>query len=354
MKSIATLFFLLLTVGTQAQVAITDTDLPAPGDLLRYSIPDSFPDLATVLAGNGTGQVWDYTNLTAVAQRKDSFVSVSAVPFSIRFFFSFSANLAQYIETPDSIAGFGLQGGYRMFQTNNAYIDHGLGGTLSGIPIALENNPGDTIFTLPLSYLDTGSSAFGSVIDIPGLVYYAQTRSRSWEVDGLGQLTTPFGTYTALRVHSFVSGRDSLVFDTLATGFDIPIQENYTWYSPDYPGPMLSIDIAGQDSAIQFVSNVSYADSLRDVLQIQLSNEQENIRQLAVYPNPSAGIVEFRLPEPWRQDVLVEVFSMEGRLLYSAPPASQNRIELPGFPSGIYLIRLTNGEQVHQGKLMIE
>ena len=354
MKSIVTLLLLFCALGTHAQVAITNTDLPAPGDLLRYSIPDSFPDLATVLGGNGSGQVWDYSDFTAVAQRKDSFVSVSAVPFSIRFFFSFSVNLAQYIETPDSVAGFGLQGGYRMFQTNNAYIDHGLGGTLSGLPIALENNPGDTIFTLPLSYSDTGSSAFSSVIDIPGLVYYAQTRSRSWEVDGEGQLTTPFGTYTTLRVHSFLTGRDSLVFDTLAAGFDIPVQENYTWYSPDYPGPMLSIDVAGQDSSIQFVSNVSYADSLRDVIQIQLSNERQQIRQLAVFPNPSAGEIELRLPDIWRQDARMEIFSMEGRLLYSTQPASSGRITLPGFPVGIYLIRVSNGGQVYQGKLMIK
>ncbi|MDP5171557.1 MAG: T9SS type A sorting domain-containing protein [Bacteroidia bacterium] len=349
------LFF--LCSSAMAQVSLSNGNFPKVGDLLRYSIPDSLPDYAEVVTNAGNAASWDFTYFNAIAQRTDSFISLNAVPFTIRFFFPTSVNLVQYIETPDSVAGFSLSGGYQLFQVSSgAYINHGFASTLSGLPVSLRNNPSDTIFTLPLVYAASGTSVSRAVLDIPGIGYIEQNRTRVWDVDAEGSLTTPFGTFPSLRVHSIVTGNDSIAFDTLTLAFDAAAQETYDWYSPDFPGPMLSVTVGGQDSLIQFISNVSYADSLRDVFQIQLSNERQSVQHAAIYPNPNQGSFRIDLPESVNLHGTIKVFSMDGKLLWqdSLSPVSDLWIQLPDLPNGIYQVIVERDDSVFQGKLLLE
>lgn len=339
-----------------AQVVITNGDLPQAGDLLRYSIPDTFPSYASVVASSGTNVTWDYGFLEAIAQRKDSFVATSAIPASIRFFFPLSANLALFLETPDSVGDFTISSGYQVFQVSaGAYINHGIGTDLGGIPLSLRNTPSDTIFTLPLAMSDSGSSISSATLSIPGLVYIRQDRKRTWQVDGEGQLETPFGSFAALRVRTYITGEDSIVFDTLNVGGPAMPEELYEWYSPDYPGPLLSISVAGLDSSIQFVSNISYADSLRDVFQIQLSADKPAPQRATIYPNPNAGAFQIDFPAALRPDATLKVFSLDGQLVWvqDLSPSSSS-IQLPSLPRGLYQVLVESGEERFQGRLVLE
>lgn len=338
-----------------AQVTISDADMPAPGDLLRFSLSDSFPDYTNVTTSSGTGQSWNYTWFAPFAQRSDSFVAISAVPFTIRFFFPFSSNLALYIETPDSIGGFGLGAGYQIYQVSpGAYQNLGFGGGLGGIPITLANSPSDTILTLPLQAFDADSSVSTATLSVPGLIFYSQVRKRVWEADADGQLTTPFGTFASVRVHSVVTGQDSLIFDSLALSFTPPVQEEFTWYSPDYPGALLTIGIGGQDSTFRFVSSVSYADSLRDVFQIQLGLTNPSVNSLGMYPNPATDQLHLDLPNH-RQPMMMKIFAMDGRTVWSGNLLiGQKQIQLPALTPGIYQVIVESDEDIFQGKLKIE
>lgn len=339
-----------------AQVSLNESDMPTAGDLFRYSISDTLPTLAEIEATTGTGNTWDFGYFSPIAQQSDSFISINEVPISIRFFFPFSANLALYIDTPDSIGGLGLGEGYQIYEVSSgALINHGFGSTLSGIPISLKNDPSDTIFTLPLTTGDQDSSISTATLSVPGLVYYQQDRKRVWEADADGTLTTPFGQYTTVRVHSLISGRDTLSFDTLAVAFDIPTQEDYTWYSPDYAARMLTISVAGQDSTIEFISNLSYADSLRDVFQIQLGLQNPEVTPVALYPNPSTGVVNVDLPVDYRSETVMSVFSADGKLVWEGDlRVTNNRVSLPALPSGLYQVVIKRDNEIFQGKLMMK
>lgn len=354
-RTLLALLAVLLVSGIQAQVTVTDADMPSPGDLLRYSISDSFPDLADVSATVGGGLSWDYSWFNPVAQRTDSFVAIGDVPITIRFFFPFSANLALYIETPDSIGGFGLGAGYQIYQVSGgAYQNLGFGGTLSGIPISLVNNPTDTVLSLPLQVGDADSSVSTATLAVPNLIYYSQSRKRVWEADADGQLTTPFGTFTTVRVHSTVTGQDSIAFDTLAFSFNPPVQETFDWYSPDHPGSLLSVGVSGQDSTIQFVSNLSYADSLRDVLQIQLGLTNPQTRPLGMYPNPAQQDLYVEIPDQ-RGTLSMSIFALNGQEVWSGPlMVGQDHVKLPVLPKGIYQVVVKSEEEIYQGKLLIE
>ncbi len=345
----------MLGMSLQAQVTVQSSDLPSPGDLLRYSISDTFPALTDVSASQGSGLTFDYNFLNPAAQRTDSFVSINAVPIQIRIFFPFSANLALYIETPDSVAGFGLGSGYQVYQSSSgAYVNLGFGGTLSGIPISLVNNPTDTVFTFPLSVGASDSSVSTATLDVPNLLYYSQSRKRIWQADADGQLQTPFGNFASVRVHSWVSGRDSVALDTIQFGFAIPMQENYNWYSPDHPGSLLQVTISGQDSTVQVVSNVSYADSLRDVFQIGLDIERSLARPLTMYPNPARDRVHMELPDRFLE-ATVTMYALDGRTVWRGPLAvGHSTIQLPSLPGGLYQVVVEMENNLYQGKLLIE
>lgn len=354
-RTLFSISLVLLGISVHAQVTVTNADMPSPGDLLRFSISDTTPTLTDVEAAAGASVTWDYSWLNPVAQRTDSFVAIGDVPITIRFFFPFTANLALYIETPDSIGGFGLGAGYQIYQVSSgAYQNLGFGGTLSGIPISLVNNPTDTVLSLPLQVNDADSSVSTATLAVPNLIFYSQSRKRVWEADADGQLTTPFGTFSAVRVHSVVTGEDSLAFDSLAFAFNIPVQETFDWYSPDHPGSLLSVSVAGQDSTIQFVSNVSYADSLRDVFQIQLGLANPQTQPLGMYPNPAQQDLYLDLPEQ-RQPMEMSIFNLNGQEVWSGPlMVGQRQVRLPILPNGLYQVVVKNEGEIFQGKLMIE
>ncbi len=360
MKSIFTVLILgaamLLPARLTAQVTLNDLDMPAAGDLFRYSVSDTFPSLADIVATSGSGNSWDFSFFNPIAQQTDSFISINEVPITIRFSFPFTSNLAVYIETPDSIGGFALGSGYQIYEVkSNAFINYGFGSTLSGFPIALENDPSDTLFTLPLTTGDRDSSISTATLSVPGLIYYSQDRKRVWEADADGQITTPFGQYASLRIHSVVTGRDSLSFDTTAVAFDAPVQEEYTWYSPDYAGRMLTISVAGQDSTIQTISNLTYADSLRDVFQIQLGLQNPEVSPVGLYPNPSTGLVNVDLPVDYGKETIMSVFSVDGKLVWQGDlRLMNNRVSLPVLPSGLYQVVIKREDEIFQGKLMME
>lgn len=360
MKSIFALSILFVAIWLPsqltAQVSLNQSDMPVAGDLFRYSVSDTLPDLADIVSTSGSGNTWDFSYFNPIAQQKDSFISINDVPITIRFSFPLTANLAVYIETPDSIGGFGLGSGYQIYEVNsNAFINHGFGSTLSGFPVSLKNDPSDTVFTLSMSLGDNDSSISTATLSVPGLIYYSQDRKRVWEADAEGQITTPFGEYAALRAHSIVTGRDTLSFDTIAVAFDAPIQEEYTWYSPDYAGRMLTISVAGQDSTVQTISNLTYADSLRDVFQIQLGLQNPEVNPVGLYPNPSTGVVHVDLPADHGKETIMKVFSVEGKLVWQGDlRLMSNRVMLPVLPPGLYQVVIERDGEIFQGKLMME
>ncbi|RMG72821.1 MAG: hypothetical protein D6722_04740, partial [Bacteroidetes bacterium] len=232
---------LLLSAGSlSAQITISASSLPSGGYRAYLSTPDTL--LTVDPEPTGTNFDWDFSQLTAIAQRRDSFVALSQVPFSIRFFFT-GATVARYQETPDSLVGFALNGGYEFFDIDaNAYARMGIGGTLSGLPVALTYDPRDTLFHLPLTYGQADSSSARAVLNVPNLLYVEQEINRRWEVDGWGTLTTPYGTYQTLRLVTDITGYDSVALDTIQIGLPRPRQRLYEWWAQEEAVPLLAIN----------------------------------------------------------------------------------------------------------------
>ncbi|HRD40462.1 MAG TPA: T9SS type A sorting domain-containing protein, partial [Bacteroidia bacterium] len=78
----------------------------------------------------------------------------------------------------------------------------------------------------------------------------------------------------------------------------------------------------------------------------------KNEDDFVMYPNPSSGIVNFRLlPE---EGFDLEVYDAQGKSLFSLnhQPASL-ALDFSNYPKGIYLVRMTKDELVLTKKLII-
>ncbi|MEL7529685.1 MAG: T9SS type A sorting domain-containing protein [Bacteroidota bacterium] len=349
------LFCCVLFVGfeLQAQITITDADMPSPGNVFYQSIPDTL--LGLDLSQTGASFFWDYSNMTAIAQTTDTFISISDVPFAIRFQLPLTANVVQYLPTPDSLGPFALGEGYQIYQKGAVnYENLGLGGELNGLPLAFVNNPSDKVYFFPLSFGDQDSSVSVAELSVPNLFFIRQERKRINTVDGWGDLTTPFGTFNTIRVKSEISGRDTLSFDTLAIGFDIPTTTEYKWLGNGNGVPLLQINTNRIDSlgGNEITTSIRYQDSLRVFGPNAILAPQAE--SLKMYPNPAQEQVRLDWAKRLSPGASLKVVDMQGRVVYQDELNGYSvQLMLHAFSPGTYLVQVKDGDKIYSGKLQI-
>lgn len=358
MKNIFALGFLLCAFSftTRSQISIATTDLPHANDTFRVSIGQITPGIDATLSG--PGYTWDYSTLIPTAQRVDSFIDESATStvFSIVFIDNaFNTNRAnQATRAADFSLGtmISLSGVFNFYYNSNAsYKQVGLGANVNGIPLPIAYSPHDIIYKLPLQYPSTDSSNSGYAVDLVSTIgiYYKVSKTRKNEVDGWGTLTTPFGTFDALRVHSTVVERDSLYLDTLGFGFNLPpfTTHEYKWLGVAAGIPLLQINTGSTGN----INQIIYRDSLKSLVNVdQIIRDVQN---LTIYPNPAANsaTISYHLTRP--SLVSMDIISVEGKIFNgflaeeqsAGTHAFQMDLSEMNLSAGNYLVRLiTNGQ----------
>jgi hypothetical protein len=99
---------------------------------------------------------------------------------------------------------------------------------------------------------------------------------------------------------------------------------------------------------------------LADVSGFFTTNSAENFEQnedskIHNYPNPTSGIFQISTNELTRDDYAVEVFNSLGGLIYKATVQKsemQSQVDLSGYSSGIYLLKIQSGNKFYQSKVI--
>jgi photosystem II stability/assembly factor-like uncharacterized protein len=73
----------------------------------------------------------------------------------------------------------------------------------------------------------------------------------------------------------------------------------------------------------------------------------------SVYPNPSKDFVTFDLPYN-SKSATVELYDIQGKKVIQQKLTETKQIAVGHLPKGLYLYRLTDGEKVYSGKLVVE
>lgn len=333
-----------------AQVTITNADMPNGGDSVRVSYALTIGAVDHTLTD--TNYVWDYSFLVPSAQERIEFNQPSAFPFN------FLSDMGVTNYSPDSLPGIGaIPTNFTDYFKSTSSSFRQVGSTFEYPPVTTIALPiiysaADYVYRFPLQYGNIDSCDAAYSLSIPNLGYIGQSRHRVNVVDGWGTLITPLDTYQVVRVRSVVDARDTVSFDTSnQTGYGIqrPTEIQYKWLAPGMKMPVLEIDAQVLFNA-EVVTNIQYQDTLRDSLfQVSVAEEQTTAPQVAVYPNPSDGMIIVAFQQPDANDLELTICDMQGQIVWmqnvkNAGSAGYVEIDISQFSSGIYTIAVQSGQ----------
>ncbi|WP_223651509.1 hypothetical protein [Hymenobacter psoromatis] len=302
---------LALAGGALAQTAptITAADMPVAGDSLRLSqAAVVLPASAPALTMSGPSQTWDYSGLMPASQRVQRYNAFAASATGLQLLFFTGANKAS-ISTPQLLptgagAALPITDTKEFFNlANNLFYSVGFGATVSGtaLPVLYAQN-NDVIYSLPVTYSSNSTTDFflsNSLItaSLPGTGYLSRQRQRINRADAWGTVTTPYGTFQALRVVTSLADHDSVVVGAgPGQGLDLPLVREYKWLATGQHVPVLTITtatVAGRE----VITGVEYRDSYRHLVPLA-TRGAAGPAGLSAYPNPSAVGTALRLAAP--------------------------------------------------------
>jgi hypothetical protein len=199
----------------------------------------------------GANYNWNFNSLRYQSQQTDSFLSVSSTNFLYAIFFSnlpFNPNRANVATEGTPFPAnpiLTITDPYNFYyRSSTAYEQVGLGATIAGIPLPVAFAQKDKIYQFPLQYGDVDTSVSAWTAGIPGIAFYGYNQTRINQVDGWGQLVTPYASYNVLRVKTTLIGSDTVYVDSLGIGLSIdrPLTREYKWLANGEIVPVLQVN----------------------------------------------------------------------------------------------------------------
>jgi hypothetical protein len=344
---------LILPAFIQAQISITNNDMPSAGDSVRFSntgIIQGFDYTAT-----GENFTWDFPDLTPLVQTVDTFVAVNTVPFVYQVFF-FGTNLAQPITAIDLVPGAPITDAYRFFRNSSAsFNDEGFAFTVNDIPVPLRFDDPDIIYKFPVNYGNADSSFSGVEFGLPNLGFISIDRKRVNTADGWGTLTTSFGTFDVLRLKSRVIENDSIYIDSLDFGTSLQRDYiEYKWLANGFKAPLLQITEEGP--LVTAIWMDSIFDPTVNIAEISSRNKIE------LFPNPFSESTTLSFDNQDGGEIAVSIFDLTGKRVFTVHEgflaAGKHKMTIhrldAGLQKGFYLLKIESPAGIATKKMIIQ
>ncbi len=340
-------FSFLVTIAN-AQITITNNDMPNVNDTFRLSSTNNIQGLDPVLTG--TNYSWNFSTLVPSSQRIDTFFSVSSTPVAYQFYFN---NIILYPNHKASYAIKGIDLGIPQVpitevfnyikNSSSAYDNVGFGSKINSVPSSTQNNPVDREYTFPMNYNGNHNSNSTYGMTVPTFGYYGQSLERIDTVDGWGTLALPNANYNVLRVKSILNKIDTTYLDLIGFGTTIPRPEEieYKWLAAGTGIPVLKIiTIAGN------VTRIEYQDIFVNLVSVIEINK---INGLNIFPNPAKNFISIDFEATVAGQLKVNLKDILGKVVatvYTNNLAAGNNklvIDLTKYAiqSGIYFVELS-------------
>ena len=349
----------------QAQVTITQADMPNAGDTLRVSNSNDIIDPAyTDSTCMADAFVWNYASLTPASQWVRKFDSPTTFTFPFNLIFNpLNTSYGEEQYTPDSIPLLGIKpdDAYNFFkESSTKFKQIGTGLTINSLPLPMKYYQSDTIYRFPLKCGNRDSSVAKDTLSIPGLGLYGQTIKRWNFADGQGTLITPYGVFQSVRERSMISIRDTFsdTSGTVTFAFDRPLQYEYKWLVNGGKIPYLQVNT----NNFGVVTQITYRDSFRTgVIGIGINESQIVNFNFNIYPNPAGeyAFVSYSLDKT--ENVKIELCDIMGRKICCVLNRNQNSGEYlevinlaeKKIQAGIYFIKMEAGKKTGYGKMVV-
>lgn len=344
-----------------AQITINSSDLPTGGDtvVVSSSIQFTTVDVATT----GPNQTWDFTFLEADTQRIDTFFNLSSASAGYQLSFNNQFLSPDYkSDYYTKVSGNNLPaipGGFvsidnpviftKNSPTNSEQV--GLGMEINGYEVPTQADTIDVVYEFPMTYNDNWTSRSYLYIDMnPAFnAIFKRHQLRNSTVDGWGTITTPFGSFDAVRVKSDIFYTDSIYVDL---GFGAqwnavptPNETVYTWWTNNNKVPVLKITVSnGAPNSIEYRDAIDYTS---------VSENKALVNSLNVYPNPATNILNVETTD--YIGAQIDIYSVNGQLIYTSMVNETNTaLDLSKFNSGLYYIKLKTDQTVVSKAFIVE
>jgi len=353
MKKFITLFTFFTSMNVYSQITITDADMPAANDTVRWS--NTFDQWSIDATETGANYTWDFSFLTETTQELDTFFAVSSTPFTYQFYFNnmilypaHKANFATRGQDFDLFGTISMSNVFDFFKVDAGQFSNvGFGSNINGIPASVRSIPVDTIYKFPLDYSDAYTSHGEWIMSIPNTFTYGQRKVRDVNVEGWGTLITPLGTFQALKVKMDLDIVDTLSVDSLGINFSFPrpTATEYHWLANGYNAPLLQIN-----TSFGIITSIKYQDSLR----INVGIEENDLANFSVYPNPATNYLVVQ-SEGKDLPTYLELFDLNGKLVLrqEANNTFINVLNVNELVSGIYTLVIASDKNIAHKKISI-
>ena len=330
------------TSVANAQITITDADFPVAGDFFFVSQALDFEvDFTTT----GPNTNWDFSGLSPNGQVYREYIPMSQASGLVTLLFGSFAPVnyqASYFNEAtnlpiDQIGTFlpiPLENIYQFYRkTSSGITSIGYSMEVSGQGIPAKSDTIETMYEFPLNYQDEYFSHGYTDLDLDPLydAAWIQHRTHAAYVDGWGQITTPYGTFDALRVQHFITESDSINFQGMWFGIPVPDSYVYEWLANGEKEPVLRIrtsDIGGTE----VVTAIEYKDYFQPSLGVQEVVQPE----FNVYPNPTQETIQLSFNAPAE---LVVVYAPNGsQAARIEHPETNVSIDVKNWQSATYLV----------------
>lgn len=315
----------------------------------------SSTDFTLDFSSTGADYVWDFSAVSVDNQRIDTFHSVleSSIPVIALFGNPFDSQYySDYYNNADAIS-FGalpISAGNTVAFTKYASSEVrkvGIAMTISGIEVPSKALEIDTEYDLPLAYGNTWTGTYFLDIDLnPAYdAIFRRHQDRSSEVDGWGTITTPFGTFDAVRVKSDLSFNDSIYLDFIGwQALPTPDQHEYTWWTNDQKIPIMKIVTTGGGAEV--ITKVEFKDKDRNLASVA----NETLVEFSVYPNPASESVQISA----QNLEAITIVDASGRIVHNQSQLSPvHLVDVKNWDAGMYVIQASTGNSISTERLII-
>jgi hypothetical protein len=353
LKSFLSICAIILVSGKlNAQISLSVGDFANAGDTVRLSqMQTSNLDFVST----GANYTWDFSSLTASTQSLKDYTPIGFGSFLILatygpFAGSYAAtyfNLTTELPIDQLSAFLPIQisdlSQYTK-RSNSAITSIGYSINVQGQGVPFKSDTIETRYSLPLNFGDVHDSRGYTFVDLnPAAdIKYIQHRQRHTEVDGWGTITTPLGTFPALRVRHDINEIDSIYQTFFGSGSWIgtpPIERTeYEWWTNSKEEYLVKV-VVSNFNGNQNVSSIEFQE--------QYLGLDAGINELSlnasVYPNPTEDLCFFETQLAVEN---VAFYNQMGELALSASfnGVQSAYIDIQDLKPGVYFCHLNTNK----------
>ena len=369
---LSVIIFAFVSMNMSAQITVTDTDIVEQGDLV-YMAYDNNPSPLITIGLQGMNQTWDFSNLQVSSVDTELYVSPIGTQYenlypNANLCLSAEGSISYFDKSSSGVYIYGLND--TVFNLPALFLPlpltFGLSVTDGPIVVVEDYITGPFLsIALPASAVATLTNNLANIADT-ALIQI--TNTSEFSVDGSGVITTPLGTYDALRLKEVKE-----ISSILNVYCSDTVTQQGMWFN-NIPFSAIPI-LAGysnneQEITYRWITNDSTVTYLVAATVVDsFNNVEEASFQITPFPNtanttelPSSFFNVYPIPVTDKlivnsqnnELINLELLNVNGKLILKKEFNQSTSLDISQISKGMYYLNLKTVEGKLTKKIIIE